>query len=84
MDLAMEVLMHRLCQETPYVCLMVQRVTLNGCERLTDLGLMTLAAKCPELTHLELRGCSMVTNEAIFKVVSQCSSLDHLDVSGKQ
>ena len=82
-DSALTVLIGRLCVETPYVCLTVQRIVLNGCERLSDKGLSLIAERCPELLHLEIKGCNNVSNGVVFDVVSKCASLDYLDVTGK-
>ncbi|XP_072019801.1 uncharacterized protein [Amphiura filiformis] len=83
-DSALSVLICRLCSETPYVCLTLQRIVLNGCERLTDKGLRLISERCPELLHLELKGCNNVSNEVVFGIVSKCASLDYLDVTGCQ
>ncbi|KAF5892160.1 F-box/LRR-repeat protein 7, partial [Clarias magur] len=80
-DRALRVLTRRLCQDTPNVCLTVETVVLNGCRRLTDRGLYTVAQCCPELRRLDLAGCYNVSNEAVFEVVSRCPNLEHLDVS---
>ncbi|XP_063062610.1 F-box/LRR-repeat protein 7 [Engraulis encrasicolus] len=81
-DRALRVLTHRLCQDTPNVCLTLETVVVSGCRRLTDRGLHTVATCCPELRHLELAGCFNVSDEAVFEVVSRCPNLEHLDVSG--
>ncbi|XP_033124199.1 F-box/LRR-repeat protein 7-like isoform X2 [Anneissia japonica] len=81
-DRAMKVLTRRLCQETPYVCLSVQKLVLSGCERLGEKGLTLIAQRYPELQHLELSGCTNLTNEALFEIVSKCLQLDYLDISG--
>ncbi|XP_012676765.1 F-box/LRR-repeat protein 7-like isoform X6 [Clupea harengus] len=81
-DRALRVLTHRLCQDTPNVCLTLETVVVSGCRRLTDRGLHTVALCCPELRHLEVAGCYNVSNEAVFEVVSRCPNLEHLDVSG--
>ncbi|XP_058274997.1 F-box/LRR-repeat protein 7 isoform X2 [Hemibagrus wyckioides] len=81
-DRALRVLTRRLCQDTPNVCLTVEMVVLNGCRRLTDRGLYTVAQCCLELRRLDLAGCYNVSNEAVFEVVSRCPNLEHLDVSG--
>lgn len=82
-DRALRVLTRRLCQDTPNVCLTLETVVVNGCRRLTDRGLYTVAQCCPELRRLEVAGCYNVSNEAVFEVVSRCPNLEHLDVSGK-
>ncbi|XP_071942321.1 uncharacterized protein [Antedon mediterranea] len=81
-DRAMKVLTRRLCQETPYVCLSVQKLVLSGCELLSEKGLTLIAQRYPELQHLELSGCINLTNQALFEIVSKCIQLDYLDISG--
>ena len=81
-DYALKCLIRRLCLETPYVCLSVVRIMLNGCEQLTDRGLGMIARHCQDLMHIELAGCSNVTNEGMFELVSRCPSLDYMDLSG--
>ena len=81
-DNALKSLIRRLCRETPYLCLTVERIILNGCEQLTDRGLGMIARHCPELLHIELSGCNNVTNEGMFELVSRCPSIDYMDLSG--
>ncbi|XP_030625860.1 F-box/LRR-repeat protein 7 [Chanos chanos] len=81
-DRALRVLTHRLCQDTPNVCLTLETVVASGCRRLTDRGLHAVAQSCPELRRLEVASCYNVSNEAVFEVVSRCPNLEHLDVSG--
>ncbi|KAK3597233.1 hypothetical protein CHS0354_004986 [Potamilus streckersoni] len=81
-DKAMKYLTKRLSYNTPTVCVIVERIILTGCERLTDKGLRLIAKRCPELRHLEIQGCSNISNNALFEVVSYCVNLEYLDVSG--
>ncbi|KAK7887243.1 hypothetical protein WMY93_026864 [Mugilogobius chulae] len=81
-DRAIRVLTHRLCQDTPNVCLTLETVMVNGCKRLSDRGLHILAQCCPELRRLEVGGCYNISNEAVFEVVSRCPNLEHLNLSG--
>lgn len=81
-DKAVKYLTKRLSYNTPTVCVIVEKINLNGCEKLTDKGLHTIAKRCPELRHLEIQGCSNVTNHSLFEVVSYCVNLEHLDVTG--
>lgn len=81
-DRALKVLTHRLCQDTPNVCLTLETVVASGCRRLSDRGLRVIAQCCPELRCLEVAGCYNVSNDAVFDVVSKCPNLEHLDVSG--
>lgn len=82
-DKAVKYLTKRLSYNTPTVCVIVEKINLNGCEKLTDKGLHTIAKRCPELRHLEIQGCSNVTNHSLFEVVSYCVNLEHLDVTGE-
>ncbi|XP_046570267.1 F-box/LRR-repeat protein 7-like isoform X1 [Haliotis rubra] len=81
-DKALKYLTRRLSYNTPKVCVILERIILNGCEQLTDKGLHTIARRCPELRYLELQGCSNITNVALFELVSNCVNLEHLDVTG--
>ena len=81
-DRALKVLTRRLSYDTPSVCVMVEKIFLNGCAKLTDKGLHTIAKRCLELRHLEVQGCTNITNIAIFEVVSKCVNMEHLNVSG--
>lgn len=81
-DKALKYLTKRLSFNTPTVCVLVESICLNGCERLSDKGLHTIAKRCSELRRLELQGCSNISNEALFEVTSYCVNLEHLDVTG--
>ena len=81
-DRAVRSLTKRLSYDTPTVCVMVEKLNLNGCHKLTDRGLLTVAKRCPELRLLELQGCVNITNIALFEIVSRCVNLEHLNVAG--
>ncbi|KAK7487434.1 hypothetical protein BaRGS_00021275 [Batillaria attramentaria] len=81
-DRALKYLTRRLSYNTPKVCVILERVNLNGCEQLTDKGLHTVAKRCPELRYLEVQGCTKLTNVGVFEAVSYCVNLEHLDVTG--
>lgn len=81
-DKAIKYLTKRLSYNTPTVCVIVEKINLNGCEKLTDKGLHSIAKRCPELRQLQIQGCSNVTNHSLFEVVSYCVNLEHLDVTG--
>ena len=81
-DRALRYLTKRLSYNTPTVCVIVERINLNGCIQLTDKGLHCVAKRCPELRTLEIKGCSNVTNTALCEVVSYCVNLEYLDVTG--
>ncbi|XP_078662286.1 F-box/LRR-repeat protein 7-like isoform X1 [Branchiostoma floridae x Branchiostoma belcheri] len=81
-DRVLRILTWRLSRETPNVCLMLEKIKLSGCEKLTNRGLHVIAKRCPELTTLEVAGCYNITNEALYEVVSRCPNLQHLDITG--
>ena len=81
-DKALRTLTRRLSVNTPTVCVMVERINLNGCEKLTDKGLYTIAKRCVELRQLEITGCPEVSNIALFELVSSCVNLEHLNIAG--
>ena len=80
--LALKTLTKRLSLQTPGVCAIVETIRLNGCIRLTDQGLYTIAKRCPELRRLEIEACNQITNVALFEVFSSCTNLVYLNVSG--
>ncbi|CAH1772716.1 unnamed protein product [Owenia fusiformis] len=81
-DKALRSLTKRLSYDTPTVCVMVEKIVLNGCDKLTDKGLHYIAKRCVELRHLELQGCTTISNRAIFEVVSRCVNLEYLNLQG--
>ena len=62
---------------------LVQRVRLNGCSRLSDVGLSAVATRCPELRQLTVKRAPNVTNSGVMEIVKGCPSLTHLDLTGK-
>lgn len=82
-DRGLKTLFRLLCRDSPTLCLTVERIHLNGCTKLSDKGLSTVALKCPELKVLELRGCAGVTSRGVTDIVSRCHSLERLDLTGK-
>ena len=65
------------------MCLTVERIHLNGCTKLSDKGLSTIALKCPELKVLELRGCAGISSRGVTDIVTRCHNLERLDLTGK-
>lgn len=61
----------------------MERIHLNGCTKLTDKGLCTIALKCPELKVLELRGCAGISSRGVTDIVTRCHNLERLDLTGK-
>lgn len=81
-DRGLKTLFRLLCRDSPTVCLTVEKITLNGCSRLTDTGISIIARRCPELRCLEIRGCGNVTNAGVCELVSKCHNLEKLDITG--
>ncbi|XP_054713492.1 F-box/LRR-repeat protein 7-like [Uloborus diversus] len=81
-DRGLKTLFRLLCRDSPTLCLAVERIHLNGCVKLTDKGLNTIAAKCPELKVIELRGCVSISNRGVSDIVTRCLALERLDVTG--
>lgn len=82
-DRGLKTLFRLLCRDSPTLCLTVERIHLNGCTKLTDKGLCTVALKCPELKVLELKGCVGVSSRGVTDIVSRCHNLERLDLTGK-
>ena len=61
----------------------LEKLVLNGCERLTDRGLAIVARTCPNLSRLEIQHCVNITSGGLMDLVTKCQMLDHLDVTGK-
>ena len=62
----------------------LEKLVLNGCERLTDRGLAIVARTCPNLSRLEIQHCVNITSGGLMDLVTKCQMLDHLDVTGKK
>lgn len=84
-DKAVRCVLRRLCgQGATGSCSVVEKVFISDGAKITDKGLMHLARRCTELTHLQLQGCSAITNHAIFELATKCLNLQHLDLTGKK
>ncbi|XP_029646690.1 F-box/LRR-repeat protein 7 isoform X1 [Octopus sinensis] len=81
-DKALRCLTKQLSYNTPSVCVIIERINVNNCEKLTDKGLHTISKRCPELRKLEVHNCSNITNSALFDLISNCVNLEYLNVSG--
>ncbi|KAL5009984.1 hypothetical protein ScPMuIL_012289 [Solemya velum] len=79
---ALKYLTRKLSTNTPTICIIVEKINLNGSSKLTDKGLRTISRRCPELRHLELQGCANITETAIFEISSFCVNLEYLDITG--
>lgn len=65
------------------LCSTIERIFVSDGARLTDKGLIMLARRAPELTHLQIQGCAQITNTALAEFISRAHNLQHLDVTGK-
>uniref|UniRef100_A0A6A7G4H0 F-box/LRR-repeat protein 7 n=3 Tax=Hirondellea gigas TaxID=1518452 RepID=A0A6A7G4H0_9CRUS len=83
-DRALKQITRLLSRDNNAGCVQIDKVSLNGCSRLSDRGLSLIGRRCPELRHLELKGCVNVTNVGVFELVTQCVNLEHLDLTGCQ
>lgn len=60
----------------------LRKLTLRGCGRLTECGLLAVAEHCgARLTALELRGCVGLTDASLNLLSERCSSLRQVDLS---
>lgn len=50
-------------------------LSLGGCQNLTDAGLNTIAAQCPNLTKIDLSGCENITGTGLNMIAAQCPNL---------
>ena len=62
---------------------LVENVIINSCSTLSDIGLLSISNRCPELRRLELNNCKEITNAGIQAIATSCTSLDHLELTGK-
>ncbi|KAI8767504.1 serine/threonine-protein kinase yakA [Biomphalaria glabrata] len=81
-DRALKYLTRRLSYNTPKICMILEKININFCSRLTDRGLQTAVKRCPELRYLDMQECHLVTNEGVTEAVSRCVNLERLDVTG--
>ncbi|GFN89651.1 F-box/lrr-repeat protein [Plakobranchus ocellatus] len=79
---ALKYLTRRLSYNTPKVCMILEKININGCSKLTDSGLQTVVKRCPELRCLDMQGCTLITNTGVTEAVSRCVNLERLDVTG--
>lgn len=58
----------------------LRHLDLSRCNRLTDVGLKSLAYICPNLEGLQLSGCLGLTDAGLKDILATCSNLTHLDL----
>jgi hypothetical protein len=58
----------------------LQSLTLDGCERIGNSLVISLATHCPSLLHLNLRMCSRVMDGSLVKLAHNCAQLRSLNL----
>jgi F-box/leucine-rich repeat protein 2/20 len=58
----------------------LRHLDLSRCNRLTSVGVKTLAHLVPELEGLQLSGCTALTNSALSDLLTTTPRLTHLDL----
>ena len=56
---------------------------LEGCDQITDTGLVSLrlAAGCPDITTLDLDSCDQITDTGLASLAAGCTAITTLDLS---
>ena len=62
---------------------LVQEISIDNCSTLSDIGLLNISDKCPDLKRLEVPNCVEITNTGIQAIATLCTTLDHLNLTGK-
>lgn len=81
-DGILNLLLQRLAFTSPYACLCVKTVRLDGCVQLTDDGLNYIAMRCPELKSIETASCIKVTGVGVEKMLLQCPNMAYMNLAG--
>lgn len=63
------------------VCNRVERLTLTGCKKLADTGLIALTTNSSHLMALDISGDQEVTEESIKVIAEHCKRLQGLNIS---
>lgn len=64
------------------VCNRVERLTLTGCEKLADTGLIALTTGSSHLMALDISGDNQITEASIRVIAEHCRRLQGLNISG--
>ena len=78
-DTTVNGLLQRLAYTTS--CLNVRQIKLDGCVRMTDDVLKTIALRCPELRSFEIASCEEITPKGIIDILVHCPNLLYLNAS---
>jgi hypothetical protein len=64
------------------MCPQLERLSVNGCEMITDDGIVPIAEKCgQQLKQLSFSYCKKCTDAALKSVVNNCNQLEGLDAN---
>ena len=64
------------------VCNRLERLTLAGCNEITDSALFMLLGSCQSLVALDLSDCAKITDETVKVAARNCRRLQGLNLSG--
>eukprot|EP01038_Epipyxis_sp_PR26KG_P009683 gene9683-13036_t len=59
----------------------VVRLNLTNAKNITDLGLVYIARKNPNISHLNLSGCVSITDDGLREIGINCTNLQDLNIS---
>lgn len=66
----------------PFIaCKRIERLTLTGCTRLTDLGVCTLIGGSKSLLALDITGLDSITDHTLKSVALECGRLQGLNIT---
>ena len=54
-------------------------MNVTWCKQLTDASLREVAARCPQLRHLDVAYCGKLTDASLREVAAHCLQLQHLE-----
>eukprot|EP01034_Spumella_vulgaris_P023510 gene23510-29732_t len=64
------------------LCTRLQRLSVDGCNKFSNRGVISLANACTALTSVSLQNCSKLTDKSITALMAQCEFLVELNATG--
>ncbi|KAI1000351.1 hypothetical protein K3495_g7844 [Podosphaera aphanis] len=58
----------------------LRHLNISRCQRITDVGIKTLAHLTPNLQGLQLNGCGRISDDGLSSIIATTPSLTHLDL----
>lgn len=58
------------------------QVILYGCKKITDMGVISLAENCSNLSKVDVKGCNQVSDAAVKSLGENCKNLIEINLSG--